>query len=823
MDANWRDARSWSVLHQVVRSVTAAALVLCMGSNVVARAAGSQSGPEGIAGTVTTQAAAVALAGVQVVVRDGATKRVVARTVSDATGAFLLEPLPPATYEVVASLEGFREFVSAPLALHPGGRLVIAIELEVARHVESITVGAAPNPVEVGEFSNTLASELVDVLPTGDNALPQLARLVPGVVAAPDGRVAVKGARATQVGLQLDDATILDPTTGNIGIELPVTAIATADVITRPVSSQDGRFTAALIAIDSRRAGDTWRASASNLLPALDFHDGTTHGIRSFAPRFSVGGPLVAGRLALFEALQLQAQRSRVPSLPDGENETVRRRLSSFTRMDATLGAGQRVTTSLAVFPQQYDHLFLGTFSPEAVSPNLDERGYHARVAHQWVRKASGVLESFVSVKHYRIGIFGEGRSGYGLYPDRREGSYFNRHDRSTRTVQFKQAWASALRGSHLVSAGLDVLHASDAGTSESDAVRVHAREGRLLQRIEFDGPATWRTSAVNAALFVQDVWRLGPALVVEPSLRLERDGTVGRLALAPRLGAAWALGDWSVRATVGVLHEQTPLLAGSFESREQRRIETLEGASAGVITLRHRLADDLRTASARVWSLGLERRAGPWVLQGSVLSRAGRQELIVDPDTASPDAVLWLSSRGRSSYRELETSARYQRRGRVLALSYVRATTRADSNAADLFFGNFRAPIITANEYGRADLDVPHRAVAWGVLPLPRTWVLAPVVELRSGTPYTAVDQWQQPVGPRNEGGRLPRFATLDLALSRSLSIRGRRVRVGFSVEHLLHNFTPRDVQVNVDSGAFGSLSNPLPRRFHATLQWER
>jgi hypothetical protein len=60
-----------------------------------------------------------------------------------------------------------------------------------------------------------------------------------------------------------------------------------------------------------------------------------------------------------------------------------------------------------------------------------------------------------------------------------------------------------------------------------------------------------------------------------------------------------------------------------------------------------------------------------------------------------------------------------------------------------------------------------------------------------------------------------------LDLTVLRWAKLKGRSVRYGVGVGHLLDNFAPRDVQNNIDSPAFGTFTNSLPRRIVLTFQF--
>ena len=52
--------------------------------------------------------------------------------------------------------------------------------------------------------------------------------------------------------------------------------------------------------------------------------------------------------------------------------------------------------------------------------------------------------------------------------------------------------------------------------------------------------------------------------------------------------------------------------------------------------------------------------------------------------------------------------------------------------------------PIVRPNENSLIPTDVPHRLIVRGTFGLPAQWEIAPVVEIRSGFPWSAVDEFQ-------------------------------------------------------------------------------
>jgi hypothetical protein len=278
------------------------------------------------------------------------------------------------------------------------------------------------------------------------------------------------------------------------------------------------------------------------------------------------------------------------------------------------------------------------------------------------------------------------------------------------------------------------------------------------------------------------------------------------------------------VRGGTGLFYERTPLLAGAFQSLDVQTVRRFapDGSETSATRYVNTVTSPLLTASGRVWNLDYDHRVSKTLfLRVNHLERRGRHELVVNPTTGGGGSVLELTSAGRSTYRETEATVRYDGEGeRELTISYVRSHSEGDLNAFDTFFGNFRNPIVRPNSTSITNIDVPNRLVALGVLPF-RKWMVAPLVEVRSGFPYSVLDQDQNFVGTRNLGGRFPRFVSVDLSINREVELRGRHVRIGFKANHVLNNFVPRDVQANLGSPAFGNFYNSIVPRVGLTFEF--
>ena len=70
-------------------------------------------------------------------------------------------------------------------------------------------------------------------------------------------------------------------------------------------------------------------------------------------------------------------------------------------------------------------------------------------------------------------------------------------------------------------------------------------------------------------------------------------------------------------------------------------------------------------------------------------------------------------------------------------------------------------------------------------------------------------------PLGERNRGGRFPNFLSVDVRVMKGLTVKGRKIRVGFQIFNLASHYNPRDVVSNLASSRFGEFLNSVDMGF--------
>jgi TonB dependent receptor/Carboxypeptidase regulatory-like domain len=774
-----------------------------------------------VVATITALEGTVRIPGVDVELRALDGNVAIARTITDGAGQAAFPDVPVGRYVLKAARPGFVPTDSAPFDVRAGETAQVLTDVRLTFVAPGVEVRAPTSPtqsVQPVSASDMLAGSVLDIAPLEGDDFQSLLPLLPGVVRGPDGRLRAKGGQPTQGALQISSASLIDPSSGDFDLQLPGQSLESVEMLANPFAAEYGRFSTSVTQIRTRRGTNDWEIKPGNFIPRV--RKGFA-GVRGFEPRFSIRGPLERDRLFLAQDFQFRYVNDPVKSLPD-EPEIGLTSFDSFSRIDSVFSPRHTLGGVAVVFPRKIEHLTMNTFRPPEVTPEFNQSGTSIGGQDRFALSPAMVLESTVAGRWFEINVNTDGRQPMIYAPDMQRGSFFNDQEREVRSLQLIEALSLSLdrwRGQHLFKFGLDFQDSRYSGSSTSREVEIRRLDGSLAERIVAGPPSAQRVSAAELALFAQDRWRLASRLTLELGLRMDREDVVERVNWSPRGGASMTVlaeGRGILRGGVGKFRQRTPLNVGAFGQFEARTVDRfgLDGGPLGAaVTFVNVPASDLRTPEAVAGNVEWDQRFGRRVLfKANYLRRHGSHEYILEPDPVR--GVVQLTSAGASRYWEVEATGRYlggERRD--LTVSYVRSRGVADLNNYDQFYGNVRNPIIRRNEHNLIPTDVPHRLLVRGTIGLPARWDLAPVVEIRSGFPWSAVDEFQDFVGARNQAGRLPGVRTFDFSVSRPWHVGKRRFRGGLKVYNVFGSRADRDVQNNVTSPDFGQFFNPLER----------
>ena len=774
-----------------------------------------------ITATITTLEGTVQLPGVQVELHASSDATVIARTVTDAVGTVTFPDVPPGRYVITASRAGFIAKDSPEFQVRPDHEAKVLLDIQLTFVMEPVNVRAStPSPtnsIRSVSMSDMLSGSLFEVAPLQGDDFHSLLAILPGVVRAADGRLRIKGGQPTQGALQISSASLVDPSSGDFDLDLPGQSIQSVEVLANPFAAEYGRFTTSITQIRTKRGTDDWEIKPGNLIPRFRR---AFAGVRGFEPRFSIRGPLKRDRAFISQDFQYRYVATPVKSLPD-EPEVQLRSFDTFTRVDTILSTRHTLGGGLISFPREIRRATMSTFRLPEATPDFNQSGWSGGGVDRLGIAPDVVLETTVSGRWFEINVNTDGQSPMVYTPQAQRGSFFNDQERTVRSLQWVEALSVSRdwHGQHVFKTGTDLQWSGFDGFSASRILDVRRLDGSLAERTVFGDRSNQEVSGSELAFFGQDRWRVNSRLTFEYGMRLDRDAVVKRINYSPRGGAAISIapeGRAILRGGFGKFAQRTPLNVEAFPTFEPRTISRFaaSGSPLGVpILLSNVIAGDLLTPEALVGNVEWNQRFGRRMLvKLEFLNRHGSHEFILSPD---PNAhTIDLSSTGTSRYRELEATTRYlggERRD--LTVSYVWAKGTADLNNYDEFYGNLRNPIIRGNENSLIPTDVRHRLLVRGTFGLPGRLDFAPILELRSGFPWSAVNEFQDFVGTRNLTGRLPVVRTLDFTLARPWHFRKYRFRAGLKLYNVFGASAYRDVQNNTTAPDYGTFYNPVER----------
>jgi carboxypeptidase family protein/TonB-dependent receptor-like protein len=823
----------------------------------------------------------------RITLKNLATKRELI-TVSNDLGQYSFSGILPGDYEISIALAGFAP-ASRRITLTVASPSIADFQLLPQSQSESVTVTANnPDAVDTSSSSGggqilttTMLKSLVRLNDDFQEALP----LLPGVLRGPDGLIRIKGGNANQANALINNASIGDPFTGQPALRLPNAAVDSMRVFSNPFSSEFGDFSSGVIEVTTRGGGDEWKWLFEDPIPRFRWIDGSTHGIESLTPHLAFSGPLIKGKLYIFQSLYLGYDTLRVPSLPNPNNVRVDERINTQTQLDWDINPSHRLTAILTLDPENTNYANIDTFDPQPVTNDFRQRGFFTSVSDRWILSNGGFVQSLFSVKQLNSSLFPADPQPrvMTLFPEQNSGSFFESQHRNTWLYQWNQALhlrPLSFAGRHLLALGYTFARSTYDGSVSNLPVRVLREDGTLSSEITYNNPVlSSSASKNNVAVYLQDNWQLFPRLTLDLGVRLDHDSlSSDALDAAPRIGFVFAPtrdNRTAIRGGVGLFYDKIPLNVAAFPNFPAQTItqfasdgvtvlqppttyvhviDTFNGALRLPYSLGTTIQLDRRLRQNLLLRLGYEHRQGyreffvnPVPPSGttvfaasscnSAIIRSTNKKIVIpseardllfplllfpsspqiQPDGAT-SAQLQLLNSGTQTYNELLAMLRWNPTERTsLVASYVRSRAFGELNDYNQFFGNNPYPLIRPNQYGPLPSDAPNRVLFWGIIGLPHKLQFIPILDVHSGFPYSKLDENWNYIGARDEAGRFPTFASLDLKLQYPFDFKFHNHRIqflgGLKVIDITNHYNPRDVQQYFASPNYGVFYNSVGR----------
>jgi outer membrane receptor protein involved in Fe transport len=760
-------------------------------------------------------------------------------TVTNELGQYSFADVVEGDYEVTVALAGFAT-ATKRITLKSESPATVDFQLVPESQSQSVTVTANPTGVDTSSSSGggqvlttTTLKSLVRLNDDFQEALP----LLPGVLRGPDGLIRIKGGNANQANALINNASIGDPFTGEPALKLPNAAVDSMRVVSNPFSSEFGGFSSGVIEVTTRGGGDEWKWLFEDPIPRFRWIDYSTHGVESLTPHLAFSGPLIKKKLYIFQSLYYGYDVVRVPSLPNPNNVRVDQRVNTQTQIDWDINPSNRFTAILTFDPENTNYANINTFNPQPVTNDYRKRGFFTAFADRWIFSNGGFLQSLFSVKELNSSIFpADPQPGaMTLFPEQNSGSFFESQHRDTWLYQWTQALhlrPLGFFGRHLLTFGYAFTRSTYDGFVSNLPVFVLRENGTLSSEIAYGPQISSSASQNDVAFYVQDNWQISPRFTLDLGVRLEHDSlSTDTLDAAPRVGFVFAPtkdNRTAIRGGVGLFYDKIPLNVAIFPSFPAQTITDYAPDGITVVqpptTYTHVIATNnggLRLPYSFGATLQFDRQLRQnLLLRLGYEHREGYRQFYVNPVPAAglQLAELQLLNSGTQTYDEGLAMLRWNPTERTsLVASYVRSRAFGELNDYNQFFGNNPYPLIRPNQYGPLPSDAPNRVLFWGIIGLPYKLQFVPILDVHTGFPYSKLDENWNYIGARDEAGRFPTFASLDLKLQYPFDFKfhGHRIQFlgGLKVIDVTNHYNPRDVQEYFASPNYGVFYNSVGR----------
>jgi Carboxypeptidase regulatory-like domain len=815
-----------------------------------ARASDAPAPRSSITGTVcviTGQGEVNNIAGVAVKLSSPSAESTSQSTLTDENGGFRFTQLAAGAYTLEVNVEGFKPWTKT-VALGQSQAAVEDATLEISTVDEKIEVQGDDLDVSThsAETTGTVTNSELETLPLAQQKFTEALPLSPGVIHTPEGRLSFNGQAENQGILLVNSTENVDPVTGSFAIPVPVDVIQSMSVHSSPDTAEFGGFSGGLTEIEIRPAFDTWNFKLHDMSPSFRAENGHLTGLGAFTPRMVLGGPLVKGKLNFTEELTYEVRNKSVRGLSWPFNQTETRSVTSFTQFQFILSPRHLLDVNFNVFPLRRQFADINALVPQSASNTYGQNGVSLGISDSYQLSSGGLLNTVVRYTRFDSHAHGQGAEDMLVTPDGWGGNFFNTWSRNANELEVRPAFQfpdKSWHGRHEFKIGVDITRRSFVGTDISRPIQVLRQDNSVAEQISFEGPGLQNGASTEVGEFIEDHWILDSHLAIDAGVRLSSQSIGRGAALGPHIGVAYSPrqnGRTIIRASAGTVYGHVPLLADTFLDDPTRVISFFDpsGKATGEpISLQNAyLQSDGRSGPQFVsamprtsprtftWSVEVEREIRRNVsLKVGYLDSQTRNLFVVDPliDAAGSGSVLALANNGTARYRRIEATihARPFEHG-DLNVSYVWSRSRGDLNTLADTYMPFEEPVIRPNVSGILASDVPHRVVTWGIFSLPWKLTFSPVVDVRTGLPYSNVDALQNYVGVPNSM-RFPTFFSLDGRLYREFPLRlpfmekstKRKIRLGVYTNNLTNHRNPHDVFSNVASPLFGQFAGFLHR----------
>ena len=517
---------------------------------------------------------------------------------TDADGRFTIPFLTPGVYIVRAQLQGFKAFEQRGVTVSLGQAVDVPVKMEVGAVAETVNITAAPQIVDTSSTTvgAVISGDLLENIPVG-RRLADTLYLAPGTSSSStaghmnpsmsggsglDNLYVIDGVNVTSTGY--GGLGSYSTTFGSLGNATPFDFVKEVQVKTGGYDAEFGQSTGGVVNVVTKSGSNDFRGSLFGYTRPANLEgtwtevqtpNGTvqTLGSDNYDAGASGGGPIIRNRLFFFGAIdptrdvQTYQAPAGFPLLSLGAVDRVRDATPYSAKVTYQLNSSHRIDASFFGDPSngldgaQRPGALLGTTTQQFST--LAYGGHNQTVRYDGVVSSHWLVEAYYSRALNNINETPDADTWQvrdtTVTPNIRSGGLgFYEPGNHSLNNQYAVK-ATNILGSHEVKYGFEYDHANwnqlisytgptftapngqQTATGASIQIIPDPTYGQIYRVVRGNFTPGASTTQNYQDFFVQDTWRVGSRLTVNPGLRFEQETLNGNAISGFSLGNNWA------------------------------------------------------------------------------------------------------------------------------------------------------------------------------------------------------------------------------------------------------------------------------------------
>jgi Carboxypeptidase regulatory-like domain len=226
---------------------------------------------------------------------------------TSANGDFVFANVPPDTYTIQVTMQGFKTLKRSGISVSAGDRVGVGtLTIEVGGVAEAVTV-QAESPIvqtQTGDRSFAVTTKSVENLPISNRSFVQLAALAPAVTVSGSSLARVGDRSSTggsNANIMMDGVSTMDTGSNSVLLQMNVESISEVKVLVSNYQAEYGRSSGVQVTAVTKSGTNKFRGSAYDVMRRDNWNANSRTNILNGDPKvklnekdlgYSIGGPI---------------------------------------------------------------------------------------------------------------------------------------------------------------------------------------------------------------------------------------------------------------------------------------------------------------------------------------------------------------------------------------------------------------------------------------------------------------------------------------------------------------------------------------------------